>query len=81
MYRTKEYSERPLEEIKKEIETMSKLQPEATRIFLADGDALNVATKNLIEILNLIKGNFKNLERISMLFYAKKSYYRKLMKS
>jgi radical SAM superfamily enzyme YgiQ (UPF0313 family) len=65
MYRTKEYSERPLEEIKKEIEMMSQLQPEVTRIFLADGDALNVATENLIKILNWIKGNFKNLERIS----------------
>ena len=65
MYRTKEYSERPLEEIKKEIEMMSQLQPEVTRIFLADGDALNVATENIIKILNCIKGNFKNLERIS----------------
>ena len=65
MYRTKEYSERPLEEIKKEIEMMSQLQPEVTRIFLADGDALNVATENIIKILNWIKGNFKNLERIS----------------
>jgi len=65
MYRTKEYSERPMEEIKKEIEIMSKLQPETTRIFLADGDALNVNTENLIEILKYIKINFKNLERIS----------------
>ena len=65
MYRTKEYSERPLEEVKKEIDTMSKLQPETTRIFLADGDALNVTTKNLIEILNFIKEKFKNIERIS----------------
>jgi radical SAM superfamily enzyme YgiQ (UPF0313 family) len=65
MYRTKEYSERPLEEIKKEIEMMSQLQPEVTRIFLADGDALNVATENIIKILNWIKGNFKNIERIS----------------
>ena len=65
MYRTKEYSERPLEEVKKEIDIMSKLQPETTRIFLADGDALNVTTKSLIEILNFIKEKFKNIERIS----------------
>ena len=65
MYRTKEYSERPIEEIKKEIEMMSKLQPTATRIFLADGDALNVSTKNLIEILKYIKSSFRNIERIS----------------
>ena len=65
MYRTKEYFERPIEEIKREIETMSKLQPDVTRIFLADGDALNVKTGTLIEILSHIKGNFKRLERIS----------------
>ena len=65
MYRTKEYSERPIEEIKEEIKMMSKLQPTVTRIFLADGDALNVSTKNLVEILKHIKSNFRNLERIS----------------
>jgi radical SAM superfamily enzyme YgiQ (UPF0313 family) len=65
MYRTKEYFERPIEEIKKEIDTMSRLQPNVTRVFLADGDALNVKTENLIEILSHIKSNFKNLERIS----------------
>src|SRR5690242_9602352 len=65
MYRTKEYSEKPIDEIKKEIEIMSRLQPETTRIFLADGDALNVTTKNLVKILNLIKIKFKNIERIS----------------
>ncbi len=65
MYRTKEYFERPIEEIKREIETMSKLQPNVTRIFLADGDALNVKTGTLIEILSHIKSKFKSLERIS----------------
>jgi radical SAM superfamily enzyme YgiQ (UPF0313 family) len=66
MYRTKEYSERPIEVIKEEIKTMSKAQPTATRIFLADGDALDVSTKNLIEILKHIKSSFRNLERISV---------------
>jgi radical SAM superfamily enzyme YgiQ (UPF0313 family) len=65
MYRTKEYFERPIEEIKREIEAMSKLQPNVTRIFLADGDALNVKTGTLIEILSHIKSKFKSLERIS----------------
>ena len=65
MYRTKEYSERPIEEIKEEIKMMSKLQPTVTRIFLADGDALNVSTKNLVEILKYIKSSFRDLERIS----------------
>ncbi len=65
MYRTKEYSERPLDEIKQEIEMASKYEPNAERIFLADGDALNVSTYNLIKILKDIKENFKNIKRIS----------------
>lgn len=65
MYRTKEYMERPLEEINKEIEMMAKYYPQTTRIFLADGDALNIPTKNLSEILQSIKNNFKSLQRIS----------------
>jgi radical SAM superfamily enzyme YgiQ (UPF0313 family) len=32
---------------------------------LADGDALNVSTQNLIEILKMIKSKFKKIERIS----------------
>lgn len=51
MYRTKEYVERPWEEIKSEIDLAANAYPEAQRIFLADGDALNVATNKLIQIL------------------------------
>lgn len=65
MYRTKEYSERPLEEILKEIELMSKYYPETKRVFLADGDALNLRTDILAEIIINIKQCFKNIERIS----------------
>lgn len=65
MYRTKEYSERPTNELKKEIETMASLIPKTRRIFLADGDALNIPTENMIEILSHIKKNFKDIERIS----------------
>lgn len=65
MYRTKEYEERPIDEIKKEIEIMSNYMPETRRIFLADGDALNIPTKNMVEILCHIRNNFKKVERIS----------------
>ena len=65
MYRTKEYSERPLEEIKNEIDLVSKSYPQTEKIFLADGDALNLSTSRLIEILDYLKGNFPNLKRIS----------------
>jgi radical SAM superfamily enzyme YgiQ (UPF0313 family) len=65
MYRTKEYVERPWEEIKSEIDLAANAYPEAQRIFLADGDALNVATEKLIQILVYLYAKFRNLKRIS----------------
>ncbi len=65
MYRTKEYSERPWEEIKSEIDVVSKSFPQTERIFLADGDAINLDTEKLIQILDYIKEKFLNLKRIS----------------
>jgi radical SAM superfamily enzyme YgiQ (UPF0313 family) len=65
MYRTKEYSERPWEEIKSEIDIVSKSYPQTERIFLADGDAINLSTEKLVQILDYIKEKFPNLERIS----------------
>jgi radical SAM superfamily enzyme YgiQ (UPF0313 family) len=65
MYRTKEYSERPWEEIKSEIDIVSKSFPQTERIFLADGDAINLHTEKLIQILDYIKEKFPNLQRIS----------------
>jgi radical SAM superfamily enzyme YgiQ (UPF0313 family) len=65
MYRTKEYSERPWEEIKSEIDIVSKSFPQTEKIFLADGDAINLRTEKLIQILDYIKEKFPNLQRIS----------------
>lgn len=65
MYRTKEYQERPWDDIKMEIDLASKHMPGTTRIFLADGDALNLSTEKMLQILNYIQGKFPNLERIS----------------
>ena len=65
MYRTKEYVERPWEEIKSEIDLAANAYPEAERIFLADGDALNIATDKLIQILVYLYAKFTNLKRIS----------------
>jgi len=65
MYRTKEYSERPWEEIQMEIDITSKLYPDTKRIFLADGDAINLSTKRLVKILEYINKKFTALERVS----------------
>ena len=65
MYRSKEYSERPWETVKSEIDMMSRYQPDARRFFLADGDALNLETDYMIKITKYIREKFEHVERIS----------------
>ena len=65
MYRSKEYSERSWEEVRGEIDLMAKTMPDTTRIFLADGDALNLSTDYMIQIVEYIYQKFPNLERVS----------------
>ena len=65
MYRAKKYSERPWEEIKMEIDMTSTAYPATKRIFLADGDAINLPTERLVQILEYIYKKFPTLERVS----------------
>ena len=65
MYRTKKYSERSWEEIQREIDLTSKWYPATKRIFLADGDAINLSTERLVQILEYIYKKFPSLERVS----------------
>ena len=65
MYRSKEYSERSWEQVKGEIALIAKTMPDTTRIFLADGDALNLSTDYMIQIVEYIYQKFPNLERVS----------------
>lgn len=65
MYRTKEYVERPWDEIRAEIDLAAKHIPDAKRIFLADGDALNLSTDRMLQILDYIRVKFPNIERVS----------------
>lgn len=65
MYRNKEYSERKWEDIKEEIDLAAKNLPETGRIFLADGDALNLSTERLLQILEYLYKSFPSLERVS----------------
>ncbi|MGL5416340.1 MAG: radical SAM protein [Clostridium sp.] len=66
MYKDKKFSIKSLKQIKKEILEFGQLYPYATRIFIADGDALIIPMKDLREILSLINTSFKSLERITM---------------
>lgn len=65
MYRSKQYSERPWDEVKAEIDIMSKTLPDTTRIFLADGDALNLQTDYMKNIVRYLYEKFPSLERVS----------------
>jgi len=65
MYRSKEYSERTWDEIKAEIDMMANYLPDTKRVFLADGDALNLDSEFMIKIVKYIREKFANIERIS----------------
>jgi radical SAM superfamily enzyme YgiQ (UPF0313 family) len=65
MYRTKEYIERPWEEVKTEIDMAAKFYPDTRRIFLADGDALNLPKDLMVQTLQYVYSKFPQLERVS----------------
>ena len=65
MYRSKEYSEKSWDEVKLEMDMMAKQLPDTRRIFLADGDALNLETDYMTKIVEYLYKSFPNLERIS----------------
>src|SRR5215210_877016 len=65
MYRTKEYLERSWDEVKTEIDLASKAFPQTRRVFLADGDALNLPTEKLVRIIEYLYLKLANLERVA----------------
>jgi radical SAM superfamily enzyme YgiQ (UPF0313 family) len=65
MYRTKVYAERPWDQIKIEVDLAAKFYPNTRRVFLADGDALNLPKYRMIQILQYLHCKFPELERVS----------------
>ena len=65
MYENKEYKVRKLEDIQDEIEVMARLKPYTKRVFLADGDVLNVDAVHILKILDALLLNFPKLQRVS----------------
>ncbi|MEM2062723.1 MAG: radical SAM protein [Candidatus Nitrosocaldus sp.] len=65
MYRSKRYEERSWDEIKAEIEYVAEEYPSTRRVFLADGDALNISTEYMLKILEYLYRSFPKLERVS----------------
>ena len=65
MYRSKTFLVRPMDQVLAEIEQAAKLQPDARRVFLADGDALVLPNDQLITILEHLKKHLPRLTRVS----------------
>lgn len=66
MYETKQYKERPLDEVFSDIDTLAKHYPHSTKMFLADGDALALDTNILVSILEYAYIKFPKLRRVSL---------------
>ena len=66
MYKTKKYQVRALDDIYKDVDALVVLNPTARKVFLADGDALSLATDSLIKILQYLKRSFPKLSRVSL---------------
>lgn len=65
MYASKSFKVRRPEELKPEIELLSKIYVGVKKIFLADGNAFVLSANKLIPILNEINKQFGKLQRIS----------------
>ncbi|HUX89674.1 MAG TPA: radical SAM protein [Gallionellaceae bacterium] len=65
MYRGKQYTERALEAVCAEIHLAAAEQPDAHRVFLADGDALALPTEHLLAILRELAHALPKLARVS----------------
>jgi len=65
MYKSKNYTARPLEAVFADIDEAARNWPEASRVFLADGDALALPTDHLLEILGYLATALPELTRVS----------------
>lgn len=71
MYTSKKFRVKNTEDIKDEIQSFAEFSPETRKIFLADGNAMVLSTKKLLEILETINTSFPKLVRISAYAIAK----------
>src|SRR4249920_1633107 len=65
MYKTKTFRARPLPDVFADTDTCARFWPDASRIFLADGDALVLSVDDLSAILDKLAAAFPALERVS----------------
>jgi len=65
MYRDKSFRVRDLAEVLKDIQAAARVYTTATKVFVADGDALVMDTDRWLSILEAIKTSFPRLRRVS----------------
>lgn len=65
MYKSKQYTRRPLEDVYAEVDELCLMYPNSNRVFLADGDALELPTEHLVQLLQYLKTSFAKLRRVS----------------
>lgn len=65
MYKHKTYRLKSIEEIQLDIDQIKQSMPDMSRIFLADGDAFNLDTTQLLHILERLQFAFPKLTRVS----------------
>ncbi|MGE0077417.1 MAG: radical SAM protein [Bacteroidales bacterium] len=65
MYSSKKFKVRNIDELKPEIETLSRMYSDAKKVFLADGNAFVLSANKLIPILEEINKNFGRIQRVS----------------
>jgi len=70
-YLDKPFKIRPIKQVFEDIDTARKVMPETRRVFLADGNALVLTTKQLIPILDALDKAFPQLQRIGIYANAK----------
>lgn len=61
----KRFRPKPLEELERQLIELSKAGYPVRRVFLADGDAMTLSTRRLVEILELIHQYYPNVQRVS----------------
>lgn len=66
MYKSKKFTIKPVNAIKKDIDYYRKMYAYVEKIFIADGDALIIKTKDLVEILTYIKDIFPECSRVTL---------------
>lgn len=65
MYTMKKFSVRRQSEIIEDIYSMSDMAPYFNKVFLADGNAMTLSTRRLMEILTALNETFPKLRRVS----------------